>query len=107
MTTGRTWTIKGVSDRTRDAAHEAAQAEGLTVGDWVNKALARAAEETLHPRPPTVSRADVAEVVRGLLREELAPLAEKVERLAVARAGNGAASPVEEVRSRLRRRRGL
>jgi hypothetical protein len=25
----RAWTIKGVSDRTRDAVHQAAQAEGL------------------------------------------------------------------------------
>jgi Arc/MetJ-type ribon-helix-helix transcriptional regulator len=61
----------------------------------------------LRPRPSAMTREDVAEVVREALREELALLAEKVERLATPQAGNGTASPVEEVRARLRRRRGL
>lgn len=42
----RTWAIKGVSDRTRQAVLEAASAAGLTVGEWVEQALAR------NPRPP-------------------------------------------------------
>ncbi len=69
MATARTWAIKGVSDQTRDAVHEAARAEGLAVGEWVDKALAKAAEEALHPRPPAATREDVAEVVR----EQLSP----------------------------------
>ena len=48
----RTWAIKEVSDRTRQAVLEAASAAGLTVGEWVEQALARAAEEARNPRPP-------------------------------------------------------
>ena len=44
--------IKGVSDRTRQAVLEAASAAGLTVGEWVEQALARAAEGARNPRPP-------------------------------------------------------
>lgn len=80
---------------------------GLTVGDWADKALAKAAEEARHPRPPAASRADVAKVVHEALREELALLAEKIEQLATPQAQNGPASPVEEVRAQFRRRRGL
>ena len=45
MVTARAWTIKGVSDRTRDAVYEVTRATGLTVGEWVDRALAKAAEE--------------------------------------------------------------
>ena len=48
----RTWAIKGVSDRTRQAVLEAASAAGLTVGEWVEQALASAAEGARNPRPP-------------------------------------------------------
>ena len=37
---GRTWTIKGVSDGTREAVPDAALAAGQTVGEWVDRALA-------------------------------------------------------------------
>jgi hypothetical protein len=39
--------------------------------------LARAAEETLHPKPPAATREDVAEVVR----EQLAPILTRLEAL--------------------------
>ncbi len=60
MATTRTWTIKGVSDRTRAAVSEATQAEGLTIGEWIDRALTMAAEEALHPKPPAAAREDVA-----------------------------------------------
>ena len=42
MTDGsRVWAVKGVSDHTRDAAREAAQAAGLAIGDWIDRALAK------------------------------------------------------------------
>jgi hypothetical protein len=104
MVSGRTWAIKGVSDRTRDAVLEAAHAEGLMVGEWVDRALAKAAEEARHPQPPAASREDVAEVVRELLDERLAALTDRVERTTRAAAGEGA-SPVAAVRARLRQRR--
>ena len=103
MATARPRALKGLSDETRRAIAEAAQAEGVSTTEWIERALAKAAEEALNPRPPALTRADIAEV----LREELAPLAEMVERLATPRAEGGAASPVEAVRARLRRRRGL
>ncbi len=104
MAEGRAWTLKGVSDRTRDAVQQAAQAEGLTIGEWADRVLARAANEALHPRPPAATRDDVAEVVRELLDARLAPLAERIDRATSARTGDGA-SPVEAVRARLRLRR--
>jgi hypothetical protein len=77
-TTERTWTIKGVSDRTREAVLEAAHAAGLTVGEWADQALARAAEEAHHPKPPAATREEVA----GLLDERLRPLEEALGRIA-------------------------
>lgn len=110
---GRTWAIKGVSDRTRDALLEAAYAEGLTVGEWVDRALGKAAEEARHPRPPAASREDVAEVVRELLDERPTPLVERTTGNAAATtpgdgAGDGAGpATVAAVRARLRQRRTL
>ncbi len=88
MATARTWTIKGVSDRTRDAVYEATRAEGLTVGEWIDRAPTKAAEEALHPQPPAATRADVAEVVR----EQLAPV---VARLAALEGKAGRAAELE------------
>ena len=76
--TERTWAIKGLSDRTRAAVLEAAHAAGLTVGAWLDQALARAAEEARHPNPPAASREEVA----GLLDERLRPVEEALGRIA-------------------------
>ena len=78
---GRTWTIKGVGDGTREAVLDAALAADLTVGEWVERALARAAEEARHPRPPAASRAEVAEVVQRAVAEGLRPVVERLEQL--------------------------
>ena len=88
MTTTRTWTIKGVSDRTRDVVYEATRAEGLAVGEFLDRALAKAAEEALHPKPPAATREDVAEVVR----EQLAPVITRLETL---EGRTGARPPIE------------
>ena len=77
-TTERTWTIKGVSDRTREAVLEAAHAAGLTVGEWADQALARAAEEARNPKPSVATREEVA----GLLDERLRPVEEALGRIA-------------------------
>ena len=76
--TERTWTIKGVSDRTRAATLEAAHACGLNVGEWADQALARAAEEVRHPRPPAATREEVA----ALLDARLRPIEAALGRLA-------------------------
>ena len=83
MATERTWTIKGVSDRTRDAALETAHEAGLTIGVWVDQVLAKAVEEARYPKPAAATRADVAELLQpleealGRFTERLASLEEK------------------------------
>lgn len=77
----RTWTIKGVSDRTREAVLDTALAAGQTVGEWVDRTLAKAAEEARSPRPPAASRADVAEVVQRAVTEGLRPVLERLAQL--------------------------
>jgi hypothetical protein len=52
MATSRVWAIKGVSGETRDAARDMAHEAGLTIGEWVDRPLAKAAAEARHPRPP-------------------------------------------------------
>jgi hypothetical protein len=81
-TAERTWTIKGVSDRTRAATLEAAHEAQLTVGEWVEQVLARAAEEARHPRPPALTREEVA----SLLDERLKPIAAALGQMAERRA---------------------
>ena len=122
MANGRAWTIKSVRERTRDAALAAAHGAGLTVGEWVDQALARAAAEARHPQPPAATREDVAGAVRERLTAQLAPLTERIETLAErlasieARISRPATperlgvaallpSPVEALRLRLRMRR--
>ena len=84
MADGRVWAIRGVSDRTRDAVLEAAHAEGLNIGEWIEQVLARAAKEARHPRPPAATPEDVAGVVHDLLSEQLAPIAERLAALEAA-----------------------
>ena len=81
MAGSETWTVKGVSRATREAAREAAASRELTIGAWLDRVLWRAAEETLKPAPPAVTRKEVAQVVGQLLAERLEPIAEKLERL--------------------------
>ena len=112
MASDRSWTIKGVGDRTRAATAEAAHAAGLTIGEWIDRVLAKAAEEARSPKPPAATRAEVAEVVREALREQLAPLAERLAAVEEqvsrpTRPEPPAASPVAAVRTRLRLRRGF
>ena len=110
--TERTWTIKGVSDRTREAVLEAAHAAGLTVGGWVDQTLARAAEEAHHPKPSAATREDVAELLDarlkpgeealGRLAAQLTGLEEKVSRRTEAGPARARAQARNQGRPRLR-----
>ena len=82
MAGDRTWAIKGVRDETRDAVREAAHEAGLAIGEWVDRALARAVEEARHPRPPAATREEVTEAMRELLGRQLLPLLETLNGLA-------------------------
>ena len=113
-TSARTWALKGVSDRTREGALKVAAAAGLTLGEWVDQALTRAAEEARNPRPPAASREEVAEIIERALEARLRPIAERLERLergiaapGAVREGADGADPVVSVVARLRQRRPL
>ncbi len=82
MADGRVWAIKGVGDRTREAALEAAHAAGLNVGAWIDRVLARAAAEARCPKPPPATREDVAELLDARLEPVAATLGRLAERLA-------------------------
>jgi hypothetical protein len=130
MANGRVWAIKGISDRTREAVLEVAHATGLSVGEWVDQALSKAAAEARSPNPTAATREDVAAVMREVLGEQLSPivdrvasLTEQLERLGdrltafderisrqaepdlLSGATAGKPSPIEAMRARARRRR--
>ena len=114
MAGSETWTVKGVSRATREAAREAAASRELTIGAWLDRVLWRAAEETLKPAPPPVTRKEVAQVVGQLLAERLEPIAEtrgRLERmLAIVEAPPPrpvavGAGPIDVALRRVRRRR--
>jgi hypothetical protein len=80
---GSSWTLKGVSETTRDAVREAAARADMLIGEWVDEALRGAAREALQPSPPPATKADVQAVLRGL-----AELQASVQALAEMRASN-------------------
>ncbi|MCC0003862.1 MAG: hypothetical protein H6872_01445 [Methylobacteriaceae bacterium] len=43
------WSIKGVGFDTREAAREAAQREGMSVGEWLNEVIAERADQDGDP----------------------------------------------------------
>ena len=125
MATDRARTIKGISDQTRGAARAAAEAAGLSLDAWIDRALAQAAEAARHPEPPpAATRAEVAAVVRGILTEQLLTIADQIARLTARLASleervkrtpqpeppheeAAAPSPIKAMQARMRRRRGL
>ena len=104
----RGWAISGISDQTREAAVAAADAAGMPVGAWVERALRRALEAKTEPAQPEGVEIDELEaMVWRVVAEELRPVKE-----ALARPGTTAApsrpadgSPVSLMRERRRQRR--
>ena len=84
------WTLKGVSETTRDAVREAAARADMLIGEWVDEALRGAAREALQPSPPPATKDDVKAVLEGL-----AELRAGVQALAETRASNAALANVE------------
>jgi hypothetical protein len=80
------WTIKGVTETTREAVREAVAQSDMLIGEWVEEALRQAAHGALNPAPPPATQADVAtlrqEVGRELaeIRTMLQALAERTRR---------------------------
>ncbi len=96
--TERTWTIKGVSERTRAATLEAAHEAQLTVGEWIDQVLAKAAQEARHPTPPAPTREEVASLLDERLRPITEALGELAKRLAPVEGTTGREIRPEHVR---------
>src|SRR3954468_10518170 len=104
MNLARGWAISGVSDQTREAATAAADAAGMPVSAWVERALRQALEAKAEPAPPEgVEIEELEAMVRRVVAEELAPVKE-----ALAHSGATAAPsapPVSLMRERRQNRR--
>jgi DNA invertase Pin-like site-specific DNA recombinase len=86
------WTVRGVRPETREAAREAAAAQGMSVGAWLDRALWQAAEAVLNPAPGPASGEEVERIVARLLDERLQPVVTRLERLAEGKDTGGPAS---------------
>ena len=63
------WTVRGVPPPVRDMALRAAEARGMTVGDWVAEAIvtfARAADKAGSGLPAREPPADLAAMLQGI-----------------------------------------
>lgn len=54
------WSVKGIDQRARDAAREAAMAEGITLGEYLNRLLMSADEPNYNEPPPLYENAPYA-----------------------------------------------
>ena len=104
----RGWAISGISDQTREAAVAAADAAGMPVGAWVERALRQALEAKAEPgQPEGVGIDELEAMVRRVVAEELAPVREALTRPGMTAAPSGPAggSPVGLMRERRQYRR--
>jgi hypothetical protein len=78
----RGWAISGIGDQTREAAMAAADAAGMPVGVWVERALRQALEAKAEPAAPEGVEIDELEaMVRRVVAEELGSMREALARL--------------------------
>jgi hypothetical protein len=104
----RGWAISGIGDETREAAVAAADAAGMPVGAWVERALRQALEAKAEPDAPEgVELGELEAMVRRVVAEELQPLQEALTRLGTATTPSppDGGSPVGPMRERMRQRR--
>ena len=59
LASNTSWTIKGVTETTREAVREAVAQTDMLIGEWVDEALRHAAQSALRPPPPLATQADV------------------------------------------------
>jgi hypothetical protein len=102
----RGWAISGIGDQVREAAMAAADAAGVPVGAWIERALRRALEAE-PARPEGVEIDELEAMVRRVVAEELRPVREALPRpgttAAPSRPADG--SPVSLMRERRQHRR--
>ena len=56
------WSIKGISPAAREAAKSAAGLEGVTMGEWVSRAIRRSGGDDAPPPAPQAADLDVAAI---------------------------------------------
>src|SRR3954454_22279837 len=77
----RGWAISGIGDQVREAAMAAADAAGMPVGEWVERALRQALEAEAEPAQPGGGEIDELEaMVRRVVAEDLRPVTEVLAR---------------------------
>src|SRR3954468_22435269 len=107
MNLARGWAISGVSDQTREAATAAADAAGMPVSAWVERALRQALEAKAEPtQPEGVEIGELEAMVRRVVAEELRPVREALAHAGTTAAPSSSAdsSPVSLMRERRQRR---
>ena len=95
----RGWAIGGIGDQVREAVMAAADAAGMPVGAWVERALRQALEP---PRPEGVEIDELEAMVRRVVADELRPIKEA---LAHPPSSPADGSPVSLMRDRRQYRR--
>ena len=108
MNLARGWAISGIGDQVREAAMAAADAAGMTVSAWVERALLQALEAKAEPtQPEGVEIGELEAMVRRVVAEELRPVKEALAHPGTTAAPPGPAdrSPVSLMRDRRQYRR--
>lgn len=57
MSAGPLWSVKGVDDETREIARRAAEASGMTIGNWIDSAILRRTSPAETPASPPIEMA--------------------------------------------------
>lgn len=72
MTNDDRWMLRGVGKDIRKAVKERAAAEGVSIGNWVKKALRLALEQPIDGRPPPDVEERLAQLEHRMRRVEAA-----------------------------------
>ena len=99
------WSIKGVSPEAREAARDAVEASGKTMGEWLSEAIqATALAETAPRMPETLPAADLP-AERPVEAAQIAEWQALVERIEAAERRNALmVAPLHEVLTTIARR---
>lgn len=90
MKPGAPWSIKGIEPDAREAAKEKAREAGMTLGQWLNQAIAESGQPRPAPPPPTASTGGALDTAR--IMRAIAEVARRVDLAAATPAednGNG------------------
>ena len=69
MKPGIPWSVKGIDGRAREVAKDAARAEGLTLGEWLNQKILESAQEDAELTARATRKKSASSVSRRTSRE--------------------------------------